>query len=177
MPWLSRRSPAGLLRVHGDSPAARVQAFLDAGERGDDEAVRSLLTLKARQYIRASSSGRAKAARAQDASYRVGATKDTGNTAYVAVTMKDRTGERECHVMMRRDEGEWRIHAFAFRMPDGKSEITLDFEHPETMFAAFGAAMGQGLRMIGAEIPDLGDQLGRGLRALGEGFAKGVRRK
>ena len=166
-----------VMRERAQSPAGRVRAFIDACERGDDAAIRSLLTAKARDNVTLRRPAKAEERNRRAPEYRVGAATVTGDTASVAVTVLGAQGPPEpLHVKLRREEGAWRIFAFIAPVP-GVGDITLDLERPETMSAALGLAMGSGLRLFGASLPRLGEQLGRDLRALGEGFARGLRGK
>lgn len=165
-----------LWRVQQGGPAGRAQAFLDACRRNDTSAIRAALTARARSNVSVHPNEESPPKDMKPADWRIGRTTITGDTASVAITMKDDSGtEAPGHLKLRREDGEWRVYAMAVEVPPAGRELVLDFEHPESIA---GEALALGLRTaahaLTNALPKIGEELGRGLRQLGDGLSRGL---
>ncbi len=89
----------------------------------------------------------------------------------VPVTVKESGKDQPMKFRMRREEGQWRIYAFAVPLTPGGPEMNIDMEHPEAIlgeaFKGMAESMAKGMKAMG-------EGMGAGMRAFGEGMKKGL---
>ena len=142
----------------GQTPEQVTQAFIDASNAADKDALQSLVTKKTWEFMGAqptANEGSWEPAKVESAT--VGAAVITEDTALVPVTGEDGTAK----YMLRKEDGAWKLHGIKVEMMPG-SEMTMDFEKPEEMFGgAMGAAMG--------------DAMGEAMKEMGEGMEESMK--
>jgi hypothetical protein len=152
-----------------NDPASVTRAFLEASSRKDKASAEKYLTKLARQNINYSGKDKGGTVSITDKDpvtgadrkwddYNVGDAVITDDSATVPVTSKNGNKPETIRFKLKQDEGAWRIYAFAIPVDQTGTEITLDLEHPE--------------RIAGELLKILPQELGEGLKKLGEGFIK-----
>lgn len=148
------------------SPEDTARAFMEAMNKADEPAVRATLTKTANQKMEKPLE--LKADHAME--YTIGQGTVTQNTAQVPVAIKQEDGKEETlHFRLRQEEGQWRIYAMTVPTDPNGTEITLDFEHPETYYGEVFKSLGDSL---GAMLQGMGDGLGAMLKGIGDGLQK-----
>ena len=95
-----------------------------------------------------------------------GPTTIANDTAEVGLSATENGADKRGKVLLRRENGDWRVYGIRAEMAPG-TEITFDFEHPESMMGEMMKAMSQGMA---DGMKAMGKGLGEGMR----GFAQGV---
>ena len=132
--------------------------FLDAMKTGSAESVKPLLT-KAAQAKLDSQMVTSVSGKDKFASYSVGDTVITDQTAVVSATVTDdKNVTNPISVKLKKEDSNWKVYALSLNA--GTTAITLDFEHPEDFMSAMLEAMGK--------------QMGGAMKALGDGLKKGM---
>lgn len=132
--------------------------FLDAMKTGSPESVKPLLT-KAAQAKLDSQMVTSISGKDKFASYSISDTVVTDETAVVSATVTDdKNVTNPISVKLKKEDSSWKVYALGINA--GTTAITLDFEHPEDFMSAMLEAMGK--------------QVGGAMKALGDGFKKGM---
>lgn len=132
------------------SPSQTVEKFLEAIQRDDRAVFTALLTEASREAL-AGGEGLSFSSENLDG-YDVGAESIRDATAEVAVEVHHDGATQDARLLLRRENGLWRIHGM--RVAFGEGELTLDFE-------------AEALGAVGEMVEQLGNELGQ---ALQEGF-------
>lgn len=156
-----------LLGCKSDQSAATETArqFMEAAQKGDAQALKATLTTKAREKMNAGTSSRLNLKKNGTGDYTLGQATVDGDTAQVPMTVKQEGKETQGHVKLRREEGQWKVHALSIALVPGGQEMTLDLENPE---AILGELMKQMPQVMGEGMKAMGE----GFKAMGEGFKK-----
>jgi len=149
-----------------NDPASVTKSFIDASNRGDKQTAESLLTRLARENVRSGKDEGVNITTKDPVTnkerkwddYSVGAANVNGDSATVPVTTRSNDKKAVVNFKLRREEGAWKIYAFAFPIGTGGEDVTLDMEHPE--------------RFAGELLKVLPNALGEGLKQLGDAFKK-----
>ena len=166
---------AGCSRI---TPELRAREFIEALNSDDKARAESLMTKVARERMH-SDDGKSlnlsnKGTDAHDrkwSNFEVGKAEINGEVAVVPIETHDGYKLETIKLKLRREDSDWRVFAIAFPIKTIGTELTLDFEHPESFvgdllkvgFEEGGKALGKGM-----------EALGQGLAKMGEGFARGL---
>lgn len=145
------------------SPEATARAYMAAAEDGDIEAVKPLLTAKAREFFETqlAQSGMPAGGVAGlrglpgadqlEINYRVGRAETTGETAKVPVTteVSGPMGQQQASatLLLRRENDRWLVYGVTATFGPGGQELTMDFENPQ----AIVDTIKQGLEAVAEE--------------------------
>lgn len=156
-----------LLGCRSDQSAATETArqFMEAAQKGDEQALKATLTTKAREKMNAGTSSRLNLKKNGTGDYTLGQATVDGDTAQVPMTLKQSDKETQGHVKLRREEGQWKVYALSIALVPGGQEMNLDLENPE---AILGELMKQMPQVMGEGMKAMGE----GFKAMGEGFKK-----
>jgi hypothetical protein len=170
-----------LAGCRGGDPSSVTRQFIDACNRNDSPGAEALLTKLARQNTN-TDSGKSISLTKKDPTtgadrkwndFVVGSASIDGDNAIVPVTTNKDGKSETVKFKLRREDGAWRIFALIIPISPG-NEMTLDLEHPESMFAemfkALPQAMEKGTKALGDGLKALGD----GLSKMGSGIGKGA---
>jgi hypothetical protein len=150
-----------------DSPEATARAFMVASQDGDVDAVKALLTDKARELVEsqlavAGMPGRMPGAKGLEVKYRVGQAATSGDTAKVPVTtdVNGPAGQQQITttLLLRRERGAWRVYGMSVTGGPGGMELTMDFENPQASAEALKQSLNDALAKKGTAA---GGELGR----------------
>ena len=157
---------AALFGCGHNDPVSVTKSFIDASNRGDKETAESLFTRLARENVRSGKGDGVSITKKDPVTnkdrkwddYSVGSATVEGDNATVPVSTKSAEKQETVKFKLRREEGAWKIYAFAFPIETAGQDITLDLEHPE--------------RFAGEVLKILPTALGEGLKTLGDAFTK-----
>ncbi|MEW4568981.1 hypothetical protein AB1L88_14045 [Tautonia sp. JC769] len=139
----------------GDDPREVARRFLTA----EDQAIElALMTEKAR---RAHQEHGITSERDPDSPVEVGEASTDGDSAEVAIRVEGPTGRLEGgRLRLRRENGDWRVHAMVIAATAEHPEIVMDLEKPMEMFGELGAMFSEleGAMEEGFDLFDEGDE-------------------
>lgn len=156
-----------LLGCHNDQRASEdtARSFMEAAQKGDEQALKATLTTKAREKLNAGTSSRLNLKKNGAGDYTLGQATVDGDTAQVPMTLKREGKETKGHIKLRREEGQWKVYALSAPLVPGGQELTFDLENPE---AILGELMKQMPQVMGEGMKTMGE----GFKAMGEGLKK-----
>jgi hypothetical protein len=158
-------APAGCGHSDRKAAEATARAFLEAADRGDNQALRATLTKQAQEAM-GDDIGKRSSTERDHSEYVIGQAAIADDTARVPVTVQEKDSEKRVAFKMRREDGQWRIYALSLPLEADGGELTLDFEHPE-------AIAGQVFALIGKGMGEMFRGMGEGVSAMAKGFAEG----
>jgi hypothetical protein len=135
--------------------------FAQAMRGGKAEEFRSFLTLKARSNAKQADAGASQARQVirPGATYEVAAPVITGDTAQVALVLREAGAAKDVVLRLRREEEQWRVCGMGFSLPlPGEPRLDIDFENNRLGgdvgegFSRMGQEMEKGFQKLGAEM-------------------------
>lgn len=161
----------GCFRSDEQAATDVAREFLEAGKRGDDQAVKATLSQKANDVVNSNPNKKGSPLHAnRSGDYTLGQAVISGDTAQVPVHAKGEVGKQEMQILLKREDRSWKVYGIAMAMPDG-TKMTLNFEKPEElvgeMMKMLGTEMGRALSGVSTGMP-------RMMEGLQEGFKKGM---
>lgn len=147
------------------SPEEVARAFMEAGNAGDLEKVRSLVTEKAWEGARTNLD----VGDAENVGFEVGEAEIEGDSAMVPVQVNDGGQEMTMRLKMRREKSEWRIHAMTMVLAEGM-EVTMDLENPGGPMGAASEAMMESMESL---FEDLGQEMEDAFAGIAEDLQNG----
>ena len=137
------------------TPEEVAQAFMAAGNAGDEAAFLGLLTAKARESI--TSDPTYEMSEQTFDEYTIGNAAIAGDTAEVPIEATDEGETQQVSLKMRQESGAWRVFGVGMTLAEGM-EFSIDFENigemlenmAESMGDAMGDAMGEAFSGLGS---------------------------